>query len=102
MTKFEKQCNEVADLFDLGEVLFFPDKGRKHEVFEDDGTLHVVRRGQRACFDVSNGQNASARRQNEVTRKVLAALEIELSPKEEIYVFQKEDDQEEPAKGWDY
>ena len=103
MTKFEKQCIEVNEKLGLGEIMFFPEPGRKPEVFEDDGTLHVVRRGQRACFDVSNGQDYSARKQNGVTRKVLDALGITLTPKQERSVFLKDEpDQDEPAEGWDY
>ena len=74
---FVKQCQAVAD--DIGIHVWFTEDTSDHTAFEDDGSLHVVRYGTRAMFDVSNSQNDEPVAQNEKTRKVLTALGIEPS-----------------------
>jgi hypothetical protein len=45
--------------------------------FEDDGALHIVRFGYRACFVVSESQD-HPKRQNELTRRILNDLGIDI------------------------
>ena len=73
MTAFEKKCKAVAD--DIGiEVTFYPDNDRAN-AYEDDGALHVVRCGQRACFGVGIADDPVEQTKN--TRLVLTALKLE-------------------------
>lgn len=106
MTQFEKLCREAVERLGLDDVIFFSAAGEKPDVVEDDGTLHVTRRGQRACFDVSNNQNDSARVQNKKTLSVLKALDIKLTDKQLLRVLVKDtqDDGERDCCercGWD-
>jgi hypothetical protein len=80
MTKeqFKRKCQRVCDALGLDDP-YFPDvEGEDFapRVFEDDGTLHVVRNGMRVCFDVNNDEGSV---QNERTRKVLGALNIKVT-----------------------
>lgn len=70
---FRKKCEKVAEEMGI-EVDFHDDSPAKSDTYEDDGTLHIRRRGLRAAFDVSNGQALDGKSQNENTRKVLVAL----------------------------
>ncbi len=68
---FREQCEEVADALSI-DVVFF-NETRPSTVFEDDGALHIVRRGVRACFGV---ENDDPQLQNEKASRVLAGLKI--------------------------
>lgn len=70
---FEKKCREAAERLGLGEPLFLADE-RQAAAYEDDGALHIVRRGLRAVFNVDNDDG---RVQNKRTREVLEAMGME-------------------------
>lgn len=73
---------------------FLDDAG--DDIYEDDGTLHVVRHGRRYCFDVSNGQSDSGYTQNKKTYDVIVDLGLLTSydPKR-VYVEEEEYEEEE-------
>ncbi len=82
--KFRKRCLKVAEKLDL--AVDFNDDPRADDTFEDDGTLHVLRGGLRACFDVSNGQTCEADMQNAWTRAVLTALSMKRAITDRVLV----------------
>lgn len=93
MKKFEKQCREVAAKLDIG-VLFF-DGESGSSVFEDDGNLHVRRRGFRASFDVGNCQVREGAEQNQWTKQVLHELGIKLTPEVERNALVEEHEEDD-------
>lgn len=68
-TKFEHDCERVAERCEI--TVMFVHGEPYQKPFEDDGALHVVRRGVRAVFDVSRGQDAGPAEQNAMTRMVM-------------------------------
>jgi hypothetical protein len=92
-TKFEIECQKIADTLNLGDVLFFADEC-KEPPFEDDGSLHVIKRGMRACFDVGDGQRRDGKSQNEFTRAVLTALKMERFINDRTLVEENDEDDE--------
>jgi len=92
LTAFQKRCIFVADFCYLPEPSFYEDR-RKSEAHHDDGTLHVIWRGQRACFDVSNCQDDPEHVVNEKTRKVLIGIGLEKFIGDRVLV--EEDDDED-------
>lgn len=93
ISKFEKLCREVSEKTDI-EVIFFDDE-HASDAHEDDGNLHVTRRGLMACFDVGGGQELSASRQNDRTRTVLRGLGMESAINEHTLVDETEDDEDD-------
>lgn len=91
MTKFEKLCREVASATGI-DVDFYEDR-RPADVFEDDGTLHVMYRGLRAVFDVGSGQSLTGEEQNTRTRLILEKLDRPVTDR--VLVEEYEDDDEE-------
>lgn len=92
-SKFETQCEKVSE--DTGiDVMFFDDDTNPAPC-EDDGNLHITKRGLRACFDVGMGQNATGKVQNERAKKVLEALKITKFKPEMVFVDETEDDDDE-------
>ncbi len=83
---FRKLCEKIAEETGL-EIDFYKEKGRKKDAFHDDGTLHVISRGVRACFWVGQDDNTRA---NERTRAVLKMLDIE--PNDRTLLDETEDD----------
>jgi len=69
-TKFEIQCEGVAEKHGV-DVIFFDDI-RKMSALEDDGNLHVIKRGLRACFGI--GQDEKISIYNEKTEGILTDL----------------------------
>lgn len=90
MTKFETECRKVSENTGI-DVMFFPDKG-KSDLTQDDGTLHITKRGLRACFDVGRGQSATGKEQNERTRAILSALKMEDCINNRVLVDEDEDE----------
>ena len=70
---FRLKCDKVFKDLDM-EPLYFEGEDRADDQFEDDGVLHVIRGGLRACFDVRRGQSLSAVAQNTNTAVVMNAL----------------------------
>ena len=102
-TAFEKRCRKVAEDMDIG--IDFYDDDSKAGAHEDDGTLHVVWRGKRACFDVSNCQDDAPSVQNGKTRQVLKSLGLEKWIGEDVLVDEDDEDDEEQGcphcgRGW--
>lgn len=77
ITAFQRKCEKVAA--DIGIGVCFDAEEQRREAFEDDGTLHIARQGIRAMFDVSHGQSLEGKEQNEYTRKICAAMKIEVA-----------------------
>ncbi len=75
-SKFEKQCDEVAAKTGVDFYIPWTDEVMKLDVHEDDGNLHIHKRGVHACFDVGKGQSLCGKEQNERTRAVLMALNL--------------------------
>ena len=76
---FEKKCLKIGDDLGIGVTFFSGEAYTDGITFHDDGTLHVVRVGVRACFDVSNSQSLSPKEQNDTTRKVMRALNLKVT-----------------------
>jgi hypothetical protein len=72
MTKFEKKCREVSEKLDIS-VMLFQNKA-PFKPYEDDGNLHIYKRGEHASFDVGGGQNLPGDKQNERTRSIMKEL----------------------------
>jgi hypothetical protein len=90
-SKFRSQCESVAS--NLGyELNWFDDVNRANNAFHDDGCLHIVRRGERACFDVSHGQSDSGLEQNRATREILGKLKL---PVTDRCLTDEDDDEDE-------
>lgn len=85
-TKFQIVCEAVAETTDVG-VMFVPDSTLS-KPYEDDGTLHITKRGMRACFDVGRGQSLSGAEQNKRAVAVLSALGL---PKTEDTMVDEEE-----------
>ncbi len=90
-TAFERKCIAVNEKLGLGEILFFPDE-RRADAFEDDGCLHVVKGGMRACFDVASDDAAV---QNERARAVMTELGMEKKIDDRVLVDEKADEEDE-------
>jgi hypothetical protein len=86
---FKKKCLAVDN-----NVMFIATRESDDE-FEDDGTLHVVRHGTRAVFDVSNGQTDNTKAQNEKTRQIMKALGAEKKLSSRVLMDESEDEDEE-------
>lgn len=71
---------------------FIDDSG--DDVFEDDGTLHVIRHGIRACFDVGAGQSLSGYEQNQNTIKVIEHLGITSYNNKRVFVEETNEEDE--------
>lgn len=91
MTKFETECRKVSEATGI-EVTFHPDK-EKSDPVQDDGTLHITKRGLRACFDVGLGQGATGKYQNERTRAILSALKMEDCINDHVLVDEEDEDE---------
>src|SRR5579864_2056706 len=91
LTKFETACNAVSEKLGI-DVMFFDDETGS-SVVEDDGNLHITRRGKRACFDVGNGQSLNGKQQNERAKKILAELGIEATKDALVDETDDEDDE---------
>jgi predicted GNAT superfamily acetyltransferase len=71
--EFVEECREIAVKLDVELTFYDEEKGRgASRSFEDDGFLHVVFRGKRACFTVN--VNDDPVRQNDLTREILKGL----------------------------
>ena len=73
--KFLLDCQAAAALIGetIDESLTWRVKtGKKSSAYEDDGVLHVEKRGLHACIDI--GQDRPLRQQNERMTKVLTHL----------------------------
>ena len=88
---FKKRCESVAD--QIGVTVDFFKDSHQQEPFEDDGNLHIVRNGLRACFDVGNGQSNTGKKQNVLSEHILAALGIKSYIRNRVLV--EEDDEED-------
>jgi hypothetical protein len=71
-SKFRTNCETILGY----ELDWFDDGKRADDAFEDDGSLHIRRRGERACFNVSHDQSDSGSEQNRATREILGKLGI--------------------------
>lgn len=69
-------------------AVFFEDD--EDDVFEDDGTLHVVRHGFRVCFDIRNEVSV----QNNNAIKILEVLNIKDFKPERVFVDESDEDDE--------
>ncbi len=99
---FKKKCEKVSEDLDIP-VVFYDDP-RKTAAFEDDGYLHLVKNGVRACFDVANAQTYTAYQQNANTKAVLDALNFKEYTLQIVFVDDKEDEEEDccPECGREY
>lgn len=98
LTKFERDCQKVAD--DLGiEVDFYRNESGS-DCYEDDGVLHIRKRGIRAAFSVDASQD-DATEQNERTREILTALNMANKITDRVLV-EEEDEQVCPCCGQEY
>lgn len=90
--KFQVQCEAIAE--ELGiHVMFFPDSPSKP--CEDDGNLHITKRGLRACFGVGLGQSLGPKEQNANSQLVLDALGITKFDKSAVMLDETEDEDDE-------
>jgi len=94
MTRFQSRCLEVAEQVGV-EVHFYDETVAKADAFHDDGTLHVQKSKMRACFDVSNSQNLSGRKQNKNTEAVMQALGLEVTSRVLVDDFDEEDNEDD-------
>jgi hypothetical protein len=83
---FPQQCQAIAEATGF-EVTLIRDVACKPCAFEDDGFLHIVRRGIRAAFWVSHDDPSV---QNENVRDILRRLKI----KPTIETLVEEDEQD--------
>jgi hypothetical protein len=74
MTKFERSARRVAkELGYEGDDFHFADNTRKNDdAYEDDGTLHIEKRGEWCYFHI--GQDYPARVWNEKVTEILTAM----------------------------
>ncbi len=91
-SKFQIECEALSEKTGIY-VMFFEDKDAQKPV-EDDGNLHITKRGLRACFDVGNGQSLSGKDQNENTRTILKALGMEDAINDRTLVDETDEDEE--------
>lgn len=77
MTKFERNCRKAAEKLGYGEddFHFAPTESKTDDAFEDDGTLHIEKKGQWAYFWI--GQDYSAEMWNEKVTEILTAIGLE-------------------------
>jgi hypothetical protein len=92
-TKFEIQCEEVAEKTGVSFYSPYNDKNMKTNAFEDDECLHIHKRGVHACFTVG-GDNYTGKQQNERTRAVLTALGLEKLITERVLTDETEEEDE--------
>lgn len=97
--RFQLQCEAVSEK--TGINVMFLDDNQNSEPCEDDGNLHIIKHGLRACFDVGREQCASGKEQNERTRKVMTELGMEKQITDMVLVDEQEDcdDDECPCCG---
>lgn len=76
LSKFQQQCINVSEETGIGVTLYHDERGEKDDAFEDDGTLHIRKRGIRACFNVVA---SSSLEQNDDTREIMGLLRLEVS-----------------------
>ncbi len=76
--RFKKKCNDISA--DTGINVGFYTDAREKAAFEDDGVLHIVRHGCRACFDVDTGQSSPPSLVNDNIEAVCKALKIKANP----------------------
>lgn len=74
--KFLLDCEKAAALIDeeIDLNLTWPVDSRETKAYEDDGCLHVEKRGLHVCIGI--GQDRKFRDQNERMLKVLTALDM--------------------------
>ena len=72
--KFLNACHLAAEIIgrDIDENLTWAVESKKTSTAEDDGILHVEKRGLHVCFDI--GQDRPLKEQNERMTKVLTYL----------------------------
>lgn len=70
---FETICQGIADELGIEIIDVYEDGGSPSE-FNDDGMLHVIEGMTRVVFDVSENQRLSAKKQNDITRRILGRL----------------------------
>jgi len=97
--KFERDCAKVAETTGISVNFFGAPKGQKQSFYEDDGSLHLHKRGGWACFDVGNGQSLSGKEQNERTRKIMEALGLPITDRVLVDETEDEEDDECPCCG---
>ena len=91
-TKFETLCNQVAERYGLQEPMFFTDN-QKQDPFEDDGNLHVMRRGLRAVFGI--GDEVPSEEYNHLTRCILTDLGLEKKINDRVLLEEEDGDEYE-------
>lgn len=88
MGKFQADCERVAEQAGVN-VTFYVEPREKPCAHEDDGFLHIRKRGLRAAFDVANDEPKC---QNAKTREILTALGMEHAIGEETLAEETDDD----------
>ena len=68
---------------------------RDDDAFEDDGCLHIIRKGIRACFDVGDCQLLKPREQNENAQEVLDYLKLDDFDHKRVFIEEPEEEDDE-------
>jgi hypothetical protein len=89
---FRLLCEQAGALID--DTPMFCEGENGTDVFEDDGYLHVRRRGTRAVFNVSKGQTLNGEEQNKRTVIVMEALGMKSKIDERVLVDEEPDEEE--------
>lgn len=81
--EFKQKCQRISDQLGLADPEFYEDSDQQ-DPFYDDGTLHVVKYGVRACFHLDEDTEGSL--QNERTRIILGALNMKRKINDRVLV----------------
>lgn len=96
MTKFERIARKVAEQLGFtstDDFIFGPESRKGDDCYEDDGNLHIEKKGEWACFSI--GQDLSYKAWNEKVREIMSKLGLEKMVSARCLRERDEDEDEE-------